>query len=110
MKTYWIWFDVKDYLYSTPNKFCGSGPRWNLAIKRDDMLYFPEEDFEENSEVFDNFPNVEVEEPPSRGGKTIDALVRILTMCQQHEDMRFAASELHDQLLKAIRESVKEGS
>jgi len=66
--------------------YCGSGPRWLSSVM------------------------IEVEEPPSRGGKTINALVRILTMCQQHEDMRFAASELHDQLLKAMRESVKEGS
>jgi len=52
---------------STRFIFCdidGDGRRWRLVVEREDnMLYFPEEDFEEHQEVFANYPSVEVEPP-----------------------------------------------
>jgi len=48
----WIWCDID-----------GLGRYWRLAVEREEMLYFPEEDFEENGEVFENYPSVGVEPP-----------------------------------------------
>jgi len=53
MSTYFIFCDID-----------GDGRRWRLVVEREDnMLYFPEEDFEEHQEVFANYPSVEVEPP-----------------------------------------------
>jgi len=49
---WWIWCDLD-----------GSGRHWRLAVERDDMLYFPVEDFEEDGTLFSNYPSIEIEEP-----------------------------------------------